>query len=74
MKKVWVWGNISSTIVFCATLFYWLWKYEYGAKNAASVVHISLASFIFYALFMVERVGTYALDLFHEQFFYEMMN
>jgi hypothetical protein len=70
MKKVWVIGHIIATFVYCACLFYWLWIFEnndktgMGLKEDSKIIHLSLSSFIFYAFFLVERVGNYVLDLF----------
>ena len=70
LKKVWIFGNILATIVYCIFLFYWLWIYSNnefnykGVKEDIKVLNLSLGSYIFYAIFLIERVGTYLLCLF----------
>ena len=70
LKKVWVFGNIISTLIYCVLLFYWLWIVEYnqhnytGLREDIKVLNLSLGSFIFYAIFLIERAGTYLLWLY----------
>ena len=70
LKKIWVYGNILSTIVYCMCLSYWLWimhsneNNKQGKREDAKVLHLALGSVIFYVIFLIERVGTYMLDLF----------
>ena len=70
LKKVWVFGNIISTVIYCVLLFYWLWIVEYndhnytGLKEDIKVLNLSLGSFIFYSIFLIERAGTYLLWLY----------
>ena len=79
LKKIWVYGNILSTIVYCLCLIDWLWiienneKSKAGNREDAKVLHLALGSVIFYVIFLIERLGTYLLDLFHEQFIFELM-
>lgn len=44
-----------------------------GKREDEKILHLSLSSFIFYCLFIIERVGVYVLDLFQGQFEFEMM-
>jgi hypothetical protein len=70
LKKIWVYGNIVATIIYSLCLTYWLWLIEYNEPNShgnredAKVLHLALGSVIFYVIFLIERVGTYILDLF----------
>ena len=79
LKKIWVYGNILSTIVYCMCLCYWLWimhsneNNKQGKREDAKVLHLALGSVIFYVIFLIERVGTYMLDLFQSQFLFEVM-
>ncbi len=69
-KIIFIWGNIISTIIYCISLFYWLYIIENNSNNLegkiedAKAFHLAIGSFIFYALFLLDRVGTYILDLF----------
>ena len=57
----------------------WLWIIENNETNSrgnredAKVLHLALGSVIFYVIFLIERVGTYILDLFQDQFNFELM-
>lgn len=79
LKKIWVYGNLAATVVYCVCLVDWLWIIEtnetnaQGKKEDAKVLHLALGSVIFYVIFLIERVGTYILDLFQEQFLFEFM-
>ena len=70
LKKVWIFGNILATIVYCFFLFYWLWvmsnneKNYQGFKEDIKVLNLSLGSYIFYSIFLIERVGQYLLTLY----------
>lgn len=70
LKKIWVHGNMAATIVYCVLLFKWLWIIQNNEHNSkgrlqdAQALHLSLGSFIFYSLFLIERVGMYVLNLF----------
>ena len=70
LKKIWVYGNIISTVIYCMCLSYWLLIIHTNASNSAGkredakVLHLALGSVIFYVIFLIERVGTYILDLF----------
>ena len=44
-----------------------------GLKEDQKALHLALSSFVFYALFTIERVGTYILDLVQTQFEYDVM-
>ena len=79
LKKVWVFGNVLATIIYSFLLFHWLWimsnnetNYQ-GVKEDIKVLNLSLGSYIFYAIFIIERVGFYLLDLYQDQYEFEMM-
>jgi len=78
-KKWWVAGHLLASIIYSVLLFYWLWvmhnneNNSEGMKEDEKILHVSLSSFIFYAFFLIERVGLYVLDLFQDQFLFEMM-
>lgn len=71
LKKIWVYGNLASTVVYCFCLLYWLCIIHYNENNVTGrredrkALHLALGSVIFYLMFLLERVGTYLLDLFH---------
>lgn len=71
LKKAWVYGNIVATAIYCCCLFRWLWIIQNNAHNNngrlqdAEALHLSLGSFIFYTLFLIERVGMFILNTFH---------
>lgn len=67
---MWIIGNLLATVIYSCCLFYWLLILETNENNHAGIqedaklIHFSLSSFIFYCLFLIERVGTYTLNLF----------
>lgn len=71
LKKMWIFGNLAATVIYSICLVYWLCIIQYnelndtGRREDAKVLHLSLGSIIFYLMFLLERVGTYLLDLFH---------
>ena len=79
LKAVWVYGHIISSIIYSFCLLYWLYRVDYNAENKrgfeedANLLHLSLSSYIFYAIFLLERAGNYTMDHFQSQFEFEMM-
>mmetsp|Transcript_5040 Transcript_5040/g.7576 ORF Transcript_5040/g.7576 Transcript_5040/m.7576 type:complete len:324 (-) Transcript_5040:79-1050(-) len=73
-KMIWFVGNLVSTIIYCICLLRWLWiietnhRNEKGRREDAKAVHLALSTFIFYSIFLIERMGTYILDIVHCQF------
>ena len=65
LKKMWIFGNLASTVIYSICLCYWLCIMQYnehndtGRREDANVLHLSLGSIIFYMMFLLERVGTY---------------
>ena len=37
------------------------------------VLNLAFGSSVFYLLFLIDRVGSYILDMFHEQFEFQML-
>ena len=79
LKKIWVLGNCFATVIYCICLFRWLWIIENNAQNKrgkiedAEALHLAIGTSIFYAIFLIDRIGSYVLDIFHSQFFEEGM-
>lgn len=71
IKKVMNVSNIGATIIYCICLFRWLWIIEtnehnnLGTKQDAKAVNLALVSLIFYCLFLIEKVGSYILNVIH---------
>jgi hypothetical protein len=69
-KKFSSYGNLFATLVYCTCLFYWIWilnsaeKPDYESKEVKNAMRLCLGSCIFYSLFLIERFGTYAINLF----------
>lgn len=79
LKKIWVLGNCFATVIYCLCLFRWLWIIEYNKNNKtgkiedAEALHLAIGTSIFYAIFLIDRIGSYVLDIFHCQYFEEGM-
>ena len=71
-KKWSVYGNCFATLVYSACLVYWLYRVEYndktahGAQEDINMLHFVISIFVFYAIFLIERVGSFVLDTFQE--------
>ena len=69
-KKLWAIGHLVASILYSIMLVYWLWimgnneNNSSGKREDEKILHLSLSSFIFYCLFMIERVGIFVLDIF----------
>ena len=78
-KKCWACGHLMAAVLYSIMLVYWLWVMHNNAQNSSGeredekILHLSLSSFIFYCLFIIERAGVYVLDIFQAQFEFEMM-
>ena len=74
LKKVWVYGNLVATLIFSLCLFWSMWilqnneKNRVGKKQDKAVLNLAFGSSVFYLLFLIDRVGCYILDLFHQPF------
>ena len=72
VKKVMIMSNMGATIIYCICLFRWLWIIEKnentdeGSKQDAKALNLSLVSLIFYLFFLIERIGSYILNIIHE--------
>ena len=63
-------GNGVSTVLYVVSLLKSLYTIENninnnaGLKQDAKALHFAIISSVFYALFLVERAGSYVLDAF----------
>lgn len=70
-RKFSVHVNCMATAIYCSCLFYWMYQFDYnrennqGVKQDAKNLHFAISTFIFYAICLIERVGTYILDILH---------
>ena len=69
-KRVCVYGHVIASMIYGGLVFFWLLRIEVNAENKAGaeedskLVHLALSSFVFYAIFTIERHGNYMLNLF----------
>ena len=64
LKKVWILGNCGATLIYSICLYRWLWILQ--TSDNAKALGLAMGTFIFYAIFLIERIGTYILSISHE--------
>jgi hypothetical protein len=62
-KKVWIIGNCGATIIYSICLFRWLWIME---SHVSQALRMAIGTFVFYAVFLIERIGTWVLRISHD--------
>lgn len=69
LKSGAVHGNLLATVIFSGLLIKWLYVIETnneGLETDALHLKFIIGVFIFYFIFMVERIGSFVLDTLHE--------
>lgn len=79
VKRVMIYANMGATVIYCICLVRWLWiiekneHNEQGNRQDAKALNLALVSFVFYCFFLIERVGSYILNVVHQQFYVELL-
>ena len=66
LKKVWILGNFGATIIYSCCLYRWLWLIQNEPQSLNKALRLAIGTFVFYALFLIERIGTWVLRITHD--------